>query len=108
MHVARAQSRLSGGRRLGFVAWNILRRASEIPQLHNPPNAWLSSDGLLAFLNTMGWYPAHLKYKSTEEIRQDHPNLIEAFQLTLLPSIRGRPWRWMTWGWCRWWCSSSR
>ena len=84
-----------GGKTAGlFVAWNILRRASEKhPELKDirVPNAWVvPSDALLAFLEYNGFGTLHtLKYKSTEEIRQDHPNLIEAFRNSPLPpSIR--------------------
>ncbi len=90
----RSHGRL-GGKTAGlFVAWNILRRAAaEHPELESLriPKAWLvPSDGLLAFLEHNGFGTLHtLKYKSTEEIRQDHPNLIEAFRNSPLPpSVR--------------------
>jgi len=90
----RSHGRL-GGKTAGlFVAWNILRRAAaEHPELASVriPKAWLvPSDGLLAFLEHNGFGTLHtLKYRSTEEIRQDHPNLIEAFRNSPLPpSIR--------------------
>lgn len=80
-----------GGKTAGlFVAYHTLRRAAERhPELKDlqVPKAWLvPSDGMLSFLEYNGFGTLHtLKYKSLEEIRQDHPNLIEAFRHSPLP-----------------------
>lgn len=80
-----------GGKSAGlFVAWHALRRAAaehpELEQLRVPRTWFLPSDGLLAFLEHNSFGTLHaLKYRSLEEIRQDHPNLIEAFRHSPLP-----------------------
>lgn len=74
-----------GGKSAGlFVAAHVLERAGV--EVRIPRTWYVPSDGLLAFLehNSLGTLHT-LKYRTLEEIRQDHPNLIEAFRHSPLP-----------------------